>query len=43
MGGSHAAQPQDNKAEEPKGKVILEVFGNFHTGFGNRNKIWDKL
>ena len=43
MGGSHAAQPQDNKAEEPKGKVILEVFGNFHTVFGNRNKIWDKL
>ena len=35
---SFTAQAQDNKAEEPKGKVILEVFGNFHTGFGNRNK-----
>ena len=27
MGGSQAAQTQDNKAEEPKDKVILEVFG----------------
>jgi hypothetical protein len=24
---SFTAQAQDNKAEEPKGKVILEVFG----------------
>lgn len=23
--------------EEPKGKAIIQVFGNFHTGFGNDN------
>lgn len=28
---------QDAKMEEPKGKVILQVFGNFHTGFGTTN------
>ena len=29
------AQAQDAKTEEPKGKVIVQVFGNFHTGFGD--------
>ena len=24
-------------AEEPKGKAIIQVFGNFHTGFGHAN------
>ena len=28
------AQAQDTKVEEPKGKAIVQVFGNFHTGFG---------
>ena len=28
------AQAQDTKSEEPKGKAIVQVFGNFHTGFG---------
>ena len=28
------AQAQDVKSEEPKGKAIVQVFGNFHTGFG---------
>ena len=28
------AQAQDTKTEEPKGKAIVQVFGNFHTGFG---------
>ena len=32
MGAS--AQKQ---AEEPKGKAIVQVFGNFHTGFGRTN------
>ena len=27
-------QAQDVKTEEPKGKAIVQVFGNFHTGFG---------
>ncbi|MBR5185995.1 MAG: hypothetical protein IKW19_06850, partial [Akkermansia sp.] len=27
------AQAQDAKTEEPKGKAIVQVFGNFHTGF----------
>ena len=31
------AQAQDAKQEEPKGKAILQVFGNFHTGFGAQN------
>ena len=25
------------QAEEPKGKAIVQVFGNFHTGFGRTN------
>ncbi|MBO5922475.1 MAG: hypothetical protein J6Q48_08845 [Bacteroidaceae bacterium] len=28
------AQAQDTKIEEPKGKAIVQVFGNFHSGFG---------
>lgn len=31
------AQAQDIKTEEPKGKAIVQVFGNFHTGFGAEN------
>ena len=31
------AQAQDTKIEEPKGKAIVQVFGNFHTGFGPEN------
>ena len=30
-------QAQDTKSEEPKGKAIVQVFGNFHTGFGAEN------
>ena len=29
-----ATQAQDTKTEEPKGKSIVQVFGNFHTGLG---------
>lgn len=32
-----AAKAQDAKNEEPKGKAIVQVFGNFHTGFGADN------
>ena len=28
------AQAQDTKIEEPEGKAIVQVFGNFHSGFG---------
>ena len=31
------AKAQDTKTEEPKGKAIVQVFGNFHTGFGAKN------
>ena len=31
------AQAQDAKTVEPKGKAIINVFGNFHTGFGAEN------
>ena len=31
------AQAQDAKVEEPKGKAIVQVFGNFHTGIGEKN------
>ena len=31
------AQAQDAATEEPKGKAIVQVFGNFHTGFGAEN------
>ena len=29
------AQAQDTKVEEPKGRAIVQVFGNFHSGFGD--------
>lgn len=29
------AKAQDAKTEEPKGKAIIQVFANFHSGFGN--------
>ncbi|ANU58473.1 hypothetical protein A4V03_13570 [Bacteroides caecimuris] len=31
------AQAQDTKVEEPKGKATVQMFGNFHTGFGSEN------
>ena len=31
------AQAQDTATVEPKGKAIINVFGNFHTGFGAKN------
>ena len=31
------AQAQDTKTVEPKGKAIVQVFGNFHAGFGEQN------
>lgn len=31
------AYAQDIKTEEPKGKAIVQVFGNFHSGFGAEN------
>lgn len=31
------AQAKDAKNEEPKGKAIIQVFGNFHSGFGADN------
>ena len=34
---SMGAQAQDSKVEEPKGKAIVQVFGNFSTGFGAEN------
>ena len=33
-----ATQAQDVKTEEPKGKAIVQMFGNFHTGFGENGK-----
>ena len=30
------ASAQESK-EEPKGKAIIQVFGNFHSGFGHNN------
>ena len=32
-----SAKAQDVKPDEPKGKAIVQVFGNFHTGFGAEN------
>ena len=32
-----ATQAQDTKTEEPKGKAVVQVFGNFHTGLGAEN------
>ncbi len=34
---SIGAQAQNPKVEEPKGKAIVQVFGNFSTGFGTEN------
>ena len=34
---SIGAQAQDAAAQEPKGKAIVQVFGNFSTGFGAEN------
>ena len=34
---SITAQAQDTKTDEPKGKAIVQVFGNFHSGFGTEN------
>ena len=31
------AQAQDATTAEPKGKAIVQVFGNFHAGFGEQN------
>ena len=31
------AQAQDTTTTEPKGKAIVQVFGNFHAGFGQNN------
>ena len=31
------AQALETNTEEPKGKAIVQVFGNFHTGFGVEN------
>lgn len=31
------AQAQDAKSVEPEGKAIVQVFGNFHSGFGSDN------
>ena len=36
---SIGAKAQDAKVEEPKGKAIIQVFGNFNTGFGAENDI----
>jgi len=32
-----SAQAQNVQTEEPKGKAIVQVFGNFYTGFGAEN------
>ncbi len=32
-----STQAQDASSEKPKGKAIVQVFGNFHTGFGAEN------
>ena len=34
---SITVKAQDAKVEEPKGKAIVQVFGNFHSGFGSSN------
>ena len=31
------AQAQDDATVEPNGKAIVQVFGNFHVGFGEQN------
>ncbi len=38
------AKAQDTKIEEPKGKAIIQMFENFHSGFGdNKNDIGFEL
>ena len=32
-----SAIAQESKNEEPNGKAIIQVFGNFHSGFGSEN------
>lgn len=32
-----SANAQEIPAEEPKGRAIVQVFGNFHSGFGSQN------
>ncbi len=34
---SMTTHAQQQEQEEPKGKAIIQVFSNFHTGFGNQN------
>lgn len=34
---SGVAQERNTEIGEPKGKAIVQVFGNFHTGFGSEN------
>ena len=34
---SIGTQAQSVQTEEPKGKAIVQVFGNFHSGFGENN------
>ena len=36
-GCSFLSVSAQNASEEPKGKAIVQVFGNFHSGFGNDN------
>lgn len=39
-----SAKAQDTKIEEPKGKAIIQMFENFHSGFGdNKNDIGFEL
>ncbi len=37
IGVSFTALAQNEVAQQPKGKAIIQVFGNFHTGFGAEN------
>ena len=32
-----SVQAQEVKTDEPKGKAIVQIFGNFHAGFGDHN------
>ena len=33
--GTSLVAPAQKSVEDPKGKAIVQVFGNFHTGFGH--------
>ena len=37
IAGCISAHAQQSTKEEPKGKAIIQVFSNFHTGFGQNN------